>query len=131
MSKPLTKGELSTPPKQTPPSGGMLHCLQAELGDLADHELQQLMEELRQEIVLHDGNVPPSSPLQIHGYAHWVVEIPRKMTRRSPFQEGEGGVPQGNPLHLQNQSVWLEVGFPLGHHHKHHIQPHLSWMWGN
>ena len=56
------EGEPSTPPKQTPPSGGTLHHLQVELGDLDDHELQQLVEELRQEIALHDGNAPPSSP---------------------------------------------------------------------
>ena len=39
-SKPtLGDGELHTPPQQTPPSGGTLHHLQAELGDLDDHEL--------------------------------------------------------------------------------------------
>ena len=32
-------GELHTPPQQSPPSGGTLHCIQAELGDLNDHEL--------------------------------------------------------------------------------------------
>ena len=31
--------EPHTPPQQTPPTGGTLHCLQAELGDLANHEL--------------------------------------------------------------------------------------------
>ena len=31
--------ELHTPPQQTPPSRGMLHHLQVEIGDLADHEL--------------------------------------------------------------------------------------------
>ena len=86
------EGELHTPPEQTPPSRGILHHLQAELGDLADHELQQLVEDLRQEIALHKENMPPSSPLPIHGYAHWGVGTPKRMTRRSPFQEGEGGV---------------------------------------
>ena len=39
-SKPtLGDGEPHTPPQQTPPSGGTLHSLQAELGDLNDHEL--------------------------------------------------------------------------------------------
>ena len=39
-SKPtLEDGELHTPPQQTPPSGGTLHCLQVELGDLDDHKL--------------------------------------------------------------------------------------------
>ena len=51
--------ELHTPPQQTPPSGGILHHLQAELGDLADHELCQLVEDLTQEIVQCRINVPP------------------------------------------------------------------------
>ena len=84
--------ELHTPPKQTPPSRGMPCHLQAELGDLADHELHQLVEDLRQEIALCKVNLPPSSPLQIHGYVHWGVGTLWRMSRRSPFQEGEGGV---------------------------------------
>ena len=42
--------ELQTTPQQTPPSGGTLHCLQVELGDLDNHELCQLVEDLTQEI---------------------------------------------------------------------------------
>ena len=64
------EGELHTPPQQTPPSGETLHCLQAEHGDLADHELHQLMEDLTQEIAQCKINAPPAVPLQIHGYAH-------------------------------------------------------------
>ena len=52
-------GELHTPPQQTPPSGGTLCHLQA---DLADHELWQLMEELHQEITQCGINAPLSSP---------------------------------------------------------------------
>ena len=44
------EGEPHTPPQQTPPSSGKPHCLQAELGDLANHKLMQLMEDLTQEI---------------------------------------------------------------------------------
>ena len=92
-SKPTTgDGELHTPPQQSPPSGGTLHCLQVELGDLDDHKLQQLVEDLTQEIVQCKLTVPPSNPLQTNGYAHWAVGSPRRMTRRSPFQKGEGGV---------------------------------------
>ena len=40
--------EPHTPPHQTPPSGGTLHHLQAECGDLADHKLHQLVEDLMQ-----------------------------------------------------------------------------------
>ena len=92
-SKPTTgDGELHTPPQQTPPSGGTPCHLQVELGDLNDHKLHQLMEDLTQEIVQCKLTVPPSNPLQMNGYAHWAVESLRRMTRRSPFQEGEDGV---------------------------------------
>ena len=55
------EGEPHTPPQQTPQSGGALQHLQAELGDLADHELQQLVEEQHQEITQCRKNVPISS----------------------------------------------------------------------
>ena len=42
--------------------GGTLHHLQAELGNLADEELHQLMEDLCQEIALCKLHVPPSNP---------------------------------------------------------------------
>ena len=62
-SKPTTgDGEPHTPPQQTPPSGGTLHHLQVELGDLDDHELCQLMEDLTQEIAQCKLAVPPSNP---------------------------------------------------------------------
>ena len=60
-SKPATgEGELHTPPLQDPPSEGTLHCLHAELGDLNDSELQQLIKDLTQEIVQHKLTAPPS-----------------------------------------------------------------------
>ena len=55
-------GELHTPPQQTPPSEGTLHCLYAKLGDLNDNELQQLIKDLLQEIAQHELTVPPSNP---------------------------------------------------------------------
>ena len=62
-SKPTTgDGEPHTPPQQTPPSGGTLHCLQVELGDLDDCKLQQLVEDLTQEIVQCKLTVPPATP---------------------------------------------------------------------
>ena len=70
-SKPtLGDGELHTPPQQTPPSEGTPHHLQAELGDLNDNVLWQLIKDLLQEIVQHKLTVPPSNPLQMNGYAH-------------------------------------------------------------
>ena len=55
-------GQPPTPPQQIPPCGGTPHCLQAELGDLNDHELQQLIEDLTQEIVQHELTVPQATP---------------------------------------------------------------------
>ena len=128
--KPTTgDGELHTPPQQSPPSRGTLHCLQAELGDLNDHELWQLMEDLTQEIVQCELTAAPSNPLQTNGYAHWVVKSLRRMTRRSPFQEGEGGVHWGNPLQLQSNQ--LEEGFPLDHPCDHHVLHQQDQTWGN
>ena len=62
--------ELHMPPQQTPPSGGTPHHLQVELGDLANHELHQLMEDLTQEIVQCEIHMPPAVPLQMSGYTH-------------------------------------------------------------
>ena len=50
------------PPQQTPLSRGTLHHLQVPLGDLADQELCQLMEDLTQEIAQCEIHVPPSNP---------------------------------------------------------------------
>ena len=62
-SKPtLGDGEVHTPPQQTLPSGGTLYHLQAELGDLDDHKLRQLIEDLTQEIVQCEFTVPPATP---------------------------------------------------------------------
>ena len=40
---------------------------------------------------------PPAIPLLENGHAHWAVVPQRKMTRRSPFQEGEGSLLDHNP----------------------------------
>ena len=50
------------PPTSNPnQGGGTPQCLQAELGDLADRELWQLMEDLQQ-ITLHELHAPPYDP---------------------------------------------------------------------
>ena len=54
--------EPHTPPQQTPPSRGTPCHLQAELGDLANQELHQLVEDLMQEIVQCGIHALPSSP---------------------------------------------------------------------
>ena len=61
------EGELHASPEQTPSSRGMPCHLQAELRDLADHELCQLVEDLRKEIALCDINLPPSCPSKYMG----------------------------------------------------------------
>ena len=97
-SNPTTgDGELHTPPQQTPPSEETPHHLHAQLGDLNDSELQQLVKDLSQEITQHKLTAPPATLLLMTGHVHWAVESPRKMTRRSPFWEGEGGVQRGKP----------------------------------
>ena len=129
-SKPTTgERELHTPPQQTPPSEGTPHHLCAKLGDLSDNELQQLARDLMQEIVQHELTAPPSNPLLMTGYIHRAVESLRKMTRRSPFWEGEGGVQRGKPP--QFQSHYLGEEFPLDHHSNCHILHRQDQTWGS
>ena len=71
----------------------MLNHLQAEPGDLTDHELHQLVEDLHQEITLCKLNAPPAALQQCLGDTHQGVAMPKRATRRSPFQEREGGFP--------------------------------------
>ena len=85
-------GEPHTSPYQTPPNEETPHRIHAQLGDLNDSELQQLIRDLLQEIAQHELTVPPSNPLLEIGHAHWAVVHQRRMTRRSPFQEGEGSL---------------------------------------
>ena len=61
-------------------------------------ELWQLINDLTQEIAQCKLTAPHSNPPP-NDWVHvlWAVESPRKMTRRSPFQEGEGGVQRGKP----------------------------------
>ena len=50
-------------PAGNPHSGGeILHHLQVDLGDLADHELHQLMEDFCWEVALHELNAPTQRP---------------------------------------------------------------------
>ena len=122
-------GEPHTPPYQTPESEETLHRLHAQLGDLNDSELQQLIKDLSQEIVQCKLTVPPSNPLLMTGHFRWAVESLRKMNGRSPFQEGEGGVQRGKPP----QSLIHQLGaeFPLDHHGNCHVLHWQDQIWGN
>ena len=97
-------GRLHTPPQLTPPGGETLHHLHTELGDLNNHVLHQLMADLNQELVQCELIVLSSDPLQMTGYTHQAVKSPRRMTRKSPFQEG----------------------FPLDHPRDHHVLHHRT-----
>ena len=104
-------GEPHTPPYQTPPNKETLHHIHAQLGDLNDSELWQLIRDLLQKIVQHKLTVPPAIPLLEIGHTHWAVMYQRKMTRRSPFQEGEGSL--------------------LDHHCNHWVLHQWDQIWGN
>ena len=52
-------GESHTPPYHTPPNKETPCRIHAQLGDLNDNELQQLIRDLSQEIVQHETIVPP------------------------------------------------------------------------
>ena len=62
------EGEPHTPPYQTPPSEETLHCLHAQLGDLNDSELCQLIRDLSQEIAQCELTVPPATLLLRTGH---------------------------------------------------------------
>ena len=81
-------GESHTPPYQTPPNEETPRCIHAQLGDLNDHELQQLIRDLLQEIAQCELTVPPSYP------------PPREWAR-----------PSGNTVPEENDQ---EVTFPGG-----------------
>ena len=111
-SNPATgEGELHTPPYRTPPNEETPCCIHVQLGDLNDSELRQLVRDLLQEIAQHEAMAPPAIPFLEIGHALWAVVPQRRMTRRSPFQEGEGS--------LQD------------HSHKHHVLHWQELIWAS
>ena len=129
-SNPTTgDGEPHTPPYQTPPSEETPCCLHAQLGDLNDSELWQLVKDLMQEIAQYELTVPPSNSLLMTGHVCWAVESLRKMTGRSPFQEGEGGVQRGKPPQYHIHQPGEE--FPLDHCSNHPVLHWQDQIWGN
>ena len=122
-------GEPHTPPYQTPPSEETPFHLHAQLGDLNDSELCQLFQDIMQEIAQCELLVPPSNPLLMTGNVCQAVESPRKMNRRSPFQEEEGGVQRGKPPQFHIHQLGEE--FPLDHHSNHPVLHQQDQIWGN
>ena len=90
------RGEPHLPTGNPQPGGGTLP-LQAELGNLTDQELYQLLEDLHQVVALCELNAPPEVLHQDFGKTHKGMEVQIRMTRRSPFLEGQGWFPLDNP----------------------------------
>ena len=110
------EGEPHSPTDNPNPGGQTLHHLQAELGNLTDHKLYQLMEDLCQEIALHELNAPSRSPPPMP-WGHqsgsrnlnedeWEVTFPRgggwvplaqPSPSPAPMQPDGGWAPQGPP----------------------------------
>ena len=145
-------GKPHTPSYQTPPSKETPCCLHTQLGDLNDNELSQLVKDLMQEIAQCELIVPPSNPLHMTGHVSQAVESPRKMTGRSPFQEGEGGSREANHpsstfTSWGKSSLWTTTAITLSctgrtrygatHHcpnfrsvNRHPQNKHLQWQCG-
>ena len=122
------EGDPQSPTGNPQPVRGTLHCLQAEFGDLADQELHQLMEDLCQEITLHEFHAPPSNPQpspwgEPSGSGNFNGD-----DQEVAFPRGGGWFPRDN--HLQFQSDQMEHGFLRDHL----LSPQgLLWqiqMWG-
>ena len=113
----LTTGDVEphTPPYQIPRSEETPCCLDAQLGDLNDSELQQLVRDLSQEICTMQINCAPQQ-LPPHDWAcplgsrepkedDWEVTFPgggrwglERQTTPVPHSPAGGRVPSGPPL---------------------------------
>ena len=113
----------------TPTWVGKPHTISAYFGNLADHKLHQLMENLCQEVTLPELNAPPEALHQHLGETQQGAEIPMQMTRRSPFLEGEGGSPQGNHTNLLLPYSQMEDGLPRDHLLNPQLLLSLMQMW--
>ena len=110
-------------------SGENLHHLQVELGNLTDHELHQLLEDLCQEIVLHELNASPRSHPPMPWGHHQGAGILMRMTWRSPFWEREGGFLRDNHPHLLPLCNQIEDGSFRDHLLNPHFLLYLIQMW--
>ena len=82
------------------PGGGTPNHLQADLGDLANHKLQQLMEDLHWEVALYELNALPRSPPPMP----WGNPVgngnPNADDQEVTFPKRGGWVPPGQPFQL-------------------------------
>ena len=104
--------------------------LQVELGNLADHELHQLMEDLCQEITHRELNAPPRSPPPIPwGHPSWSGN-PNADDQEVTFLRGGGCITPGqsspSPTLAQPDGGWV----PQDHLLNLKFLLNLIQMWG-
>ena len=129
---PPSEGEVGSHSPTSNPhlGGGTPHHLQAELGNFTDQELCPLMEDLIGRLHFMSCTHTPAILNQHLGENHRGAVILVGMTRRSPFQEGEGGFPQDNHLHFWSQCDQIEDGFLKDHLLKPQGLLQQIQMWG-
>ena len=110
------EGESHSPPDNPHPSGKTLHHLQADLGNLTDHELLQLVEDPHQEITLCELNAPPRSPPPMPWGHPSGSGNPKEGDQEVTFPRGGGWVPLGQPspssTPVQPDGGWVPQGPP-------------------
>ena len=112
------------------PSGETLHHCQVELGNLADHELHQLMEDLCQVIALCELNAPPRSPPPMPWGHPSGRRNPNEDDQEVTFPRGGGWVPLGQPS-PSPAPAWPDGGWaPQDHLLNPHFLLNLIQMWG-
>ena len=97
LNPPTGKGDLHTPPYQTPSNEETLHHIHAQLGDLNDSELRHLVRDLSQKIVQHKLTAPPSNPPPRDWACLLGSGVPEEDDQEVTFPGG-GRVPSGPPL---------------------------------
>ena len=91
------EGEPHSPHDNPHPSGETPHHLQGELGNLTDHELCQLVEDIHQEITHHELNAPPRSPAPTPWGQPSGSGNDKEGAQEVTFLRGGGWVPPGQP----------------------------------
>ena len=78
-------GEAHTLPYRTPPNEETPRRMHAQLGDLNDDELQQLVRICHRRLHNVNQQYPPAIPLQGTGHVLRAMWYQKRVTRRSPF----------------------------------------------
>ena len=104
--------------------------LQVELGNLADHELHQLVEDLHQEITLCELMAHPSSPAPTPWGPPSGSGNAEEGNQEVTFLGGEGGFPWDNHPHLLPLHDQMGDGFLRDHLHCPHFLLNQIQTWG-